>query len=104
MADILVAKFAMGTGRRPKAFAKAASERLSAPELVSAIIAAAKLLRRVCTTEARLETSMFSPSGPAHSNVKLGDKDSDALSDTTRAPVMPVALTTRASASASTAS
>lgn len=95
-------------GRRPKAAANVASLRPAAPEALSAIMAAAKLLSRDCTEEARVGTSMFVPSGPVHSKVKVENDEglagSEAESDTMRELVMPVALATRASASARTAS
>ena len=67
-------------------------------------MAAAKLLSRAWTAEASVGMSMFAPEGPAHSNEKLGIEDGVVEKDTTRAPDMPVELTTRASTSASTAS
>jgi hypothetical protein len=100
-AVILLAIIAIGMGRQPKAAAKVASASPEEPEVLKAIIAAAKLFKRNCTVEARVGMSIFAPSGPAHSNE---NEDDAALNETTRALAIPVTLTTRARASASTAS
>ena len=98
-----LARTEVGMGRRPKAAEKVASLSPDSPDLLNAIMDEAKPLSRVCTTEARAGTSKFAPSGPAHSKVIFGSDDStDAPRK--RAPDMPVTLTMRASASASTAS
>ena len=108
MAVIPLERNAVEMGRRPNAFANVASLRPAAPEELSAIMAAAKPLSLDCTDETRAGTSMFMPSAPAHSKEIFGKEEGadglDAESETNRAPDMPVTLTIRASASATTAS